>query len=207
MALQFRCPCEQANLLEADESLIGQAIQCPFCEMQFVVPSPVPAAAAPVGPAPSPAFDFDAPRRQPAAPSSGPANAAAQRGAARNSGSAWQGTPGQSPASTGAVAPNAASEASQLLPGEMPGVVHLACPHGHELETPRELLGSDVACPVCGVEFRLRREDTAEYRVEKRAERERKELQFGNKMMNFAIVTAVLVVLAIVLMALYIGLG
>lgn len=89
----------------------------------------------------------------------------------------------------------------------MPGVVHLACPHGHELETPRDLLGTDVACPVCGVEFRLRREDTSEYRAEKRAERERKELQFGNKMMNFAIVTAVLVVLAIILMALYIGLA
>lgn len=93
------------------------------------------------------------------------------------------------------------------MPGEMPGVVHLACPHGHELETPRDLLGTDVACPVCGVEFRLRREDTDEYHAEQRKERERKELQFGNKMMRFAIVTAVLVVLAVILMALYLGLA
>lgn len=89
----------------------------------------------------------------------------------------------------------------------MPGVVHLACPNGHELETPRDLLGTDIACPVCGVEFRLRREDTDEYRAQKRADRERKEQQFGRKMMNFSIVTAVLVVLAIIMMALYIGLS
>ncbi|MGD9645709.1 MAG: hypothetical protein AB7U73_08355 [Pirellulales bacterium] len=198
MALQFCCPCEQAKLLEADESLVGQVIQCPFCELQFVVPVP----AAPAGEVGGSASAPSRAGKRPSPPQ------APRRPAGQRSAGAWQGSPSGTPAQTvGTSAPSVESAAPQLLPGEMPGVVHLACPNGHELETPRDLLGTDIACPVCGVEFRLRREDTDEYRAQKRADRERKEQQFGRKMMNFSIVTAVLVVLAIIMMALYIGLS
>ncbi|MBX9788805.1 MAG: hypothetical protein K2Y37_07800 [Pirellulales bacterium] len=195
MAIQFRCPCEQAKLLEADESLVGQAIQCPYCEMQFLVPAP-----APVAPAQQP--------RGTRSSAGGTGQSLPKHGGSSRSSAAWEGSPRQ--AGTLPEAPSAPAITTgtpQLLPGEMPGVVHLACPSGHELEVPRELLGTDIACPVCGVEFRLRREDTDEYRAEKHAERERKEQQFGRKMMNFSIVVAVLVVLAILIMALYIGLA
>lgn len=43
MAFQFMCP--QGHLLEGEESLAGTQLNCPQCQMLFIVPDPVPAAA------------------------------------------------------------------------------------------------------------------------------------------------------------------
>jgi hypothetical protein len=74
-------------------------------------------------------------------------------------------------------------------------IVHLLCPNGHELETPLSIVGSDAMCPECSAEFRLRYEDSREYKEEKWKERERREAAFGSKALHWAIVTAALVTL------------
>lgn len=76
--------------------------------------------------------------------------------------------------------------------------MHIACPNGHELETPREMLGQDVLCPHCNVQFRLREKDSVEYKRRKAQEIERRDRKAGQMWLNWAIVAAVLVVIGIV---------
>lgn len=80
------------------------------------------------------------------------------------------------------------------LPAET--LVHIPCPAGHELETPHEMLGHEALCPFCGVQFRLRLEDSVEYR----AERQRREHEMGVKWMKVAIAAAVVVVGTVILL-------
>lgn len=51
MSFQFQCP--QGHLLEGDESQAGQPVNCPVCQMLFLIPAPVAAPAAEPEPAPS----------------------------------------------------------------------------------------------------------------------------------------------------------
>src|SRR5664280_2174339 len=74
--------------------------------------------------------------------------------------------------------PGAAPPPIQPMPPELPTIqleqeppVHIPCPSGHQLETPRDMLGQDALCPFCQVRFHLRWEDSIEYREE----RERRE--------------------------------
>ena len=72
--------------------------------------------------------------------------------------------------------------------------LHIRCPAGHTLETPHDMLGQEALCPFCNVRFRLRREDSAEYRQEL----ERREEEMGVKWMRAAIVAAVVVLGAVI---------
>jgi hypothetical protein len=78
-------------------------------------------------------------------------------------------------------------------------LVHLFCPNGHELETPVDMLGQDALCPHCQAQFRLRMRDTTEYKEEQL----RKEQEFNRKWLRWAIVTAVVIGLGLVAMAVY----
>jgi hypothetical protein len=76
------------------------------------------------------------------------------------------------------------------------GVVHIPCPAGHVLETPRSAIGQHAMCPYCGAGFFLRMKDSLEYRqrvakIEKR--RDRAEQQAGQVWLAWAIAAAVLV--------------
>jgi hypothetical protein len=82
-------------------------------------------------------------------------------------------------------------------------LVHLFCPNGHELETPTEMLGQDALCPHCRVQFRLRMRDTREFKDEQL----RKEQEFNRKALRWAIITATVVGLGLLAMALYTVLG
>ncbi len=77
-------------------------------------------------------------------------------------------------------------------------VVRILCPKGHELETPVSMVGTDAMCPHCSAQFRLRYEDSLEYREELEKEREQREERFGRSALRWAIVTTVLVVLGLV---------
>jgi hypothetical protein len=80
----------------------------------------------------------------------------------------------------------------------IPAVLHILCPNGHSLETPREMLGQDAICPHCDTEFRLCYETSVEYRKEKDAKEEEQEIEVGNVWLNFSIIAAVVVILGII---------
>lgn len=47
MAFQFQCP--NGHLLQGEESQAGQQVQCPHCQMMFIIPAPIaPAATSPL---------------------------------------------------------------------------------------------------------------------------------------------------------------
>ena len=179
MAFQFLCP--QRHLLQADESEVGQQMQCPYCGVVFLVPQPLSSAA----PGPSPPAPPASPESEPQAP----------------------GFPGiQTEPRVGQAPAAVAGEPSEFeLPtaADLP-IVHVVCPNGHSLETPQEMLGQEALCPFCQVQFRLRLEESVEYREEKAKEQERREIRAGQLWLRWAITAAVVVGFGlIVLMLLY----
>lgn len=76
-------------------------------------------------------------------------------------------------------------------------VVHILCPRGHELETPREMIGKHAMCPHCQTEFQLRLEDSREYQRDQAAEQERRQRRLGKAWMNWTIAMVVIVVLGV----------
>lgn len=186
MAFQFQCP--QGHLLEGDESQAGQQCQCPMCGMLFIIPQPIGAPAAayeqqPGGYNPADRFAGLAgqPAGNPAAPFV-PGQAAGDPNA--------RFAPGGGPPS--AVANPMAAPAA---PAD-PGVLHIPCPNGHELETPEEMLEQEVLCPECNAQFRLRRKDSLEFKrkQEQKEQADRIRLEkTGNLWLMWAIVAVVLV--------------
>ena len=187
MAFQFQCP--QGHTLETDESFAGQPCQCPYCGVTFPIPAP-PQAYGP-GMAPPP-FGSAAPAPTPAAgfPPSGyaPPPYAPPSGAPAP-------FPGVQPSPGPQIGPAPVPFTQQ--PAE-PELLHIACPNGHELETPRDMLNQDVLCPHCNVQFRLREKDSVEYKRRREQELERRERKAGKMWLNYAVVAAVLVVIGII---------
>lgn len=227
MTFQFLCP--QGHLLQGEEWQAGQQSICPICQSVFLIPSPVggvasggqmppgggiippsggmgqgpvwggapPSEPPPGGPAPFPMGQ--APQVQPPFSAGGP------------SGASWPGW--QAP-----QIPTAAGSWSSPLPeppaAEMPGLapetapvpapetppVHVVCPSGHELETPRQMLGQEAICPFCGVQFRLRWEATVEYRREKELEEERRLARQSKLWLQWSIAAAVVVVIGLIIL-------
>jgi hypothetical protein len=103
----------------------------------------------------------------------------------------------ESPAATGGDRFNLDEDDPEIL-------LTLVCPEGHELPTPRDMIGQEAICPHCGTQFQLRFEDTREYQHQREQERIRREMAFGKKMMNFAIISAVVVVMGILVMVIYV---
>lgn len=184
MAFQFLCP--QGHLLEADEAQVGQKCRCPYCESEFLVPQPV-------APGPSePPAEPDQPSS--AAAGGQPAVVENAPGPGEHGGEVFPGidTGGRSPAEGPVpVGPQAPTQQD---------VLHIICPNGHELETPREMLGQDAMCPFCQAQFRLRLEDSREYRQERAEEQQRREQKLGKAWMNWAIAAAVVVVLGVIML-------
>jgi hypothetical protein len=73
-------------------------------------------------------------------------------------------------------------------------IVHIPCPSGHELETPREMLGQEALCPHCNKQFRLRLEKSLEYIREQTEAQRREDLKLGRRWLKIAIVLTTLVV-------------
>lgn len=92
----------------------------------------------------------------------------------------------------------AQAEAAAVEPEEE--LLHIPCPNGHELESPRDMLGQDVLCPHCDVQFQLREKDSVEAKRKRRHEREARDRKVGNLWLNWAIVIAVVVVLGLLVL-------
>ena len=92
--------------------------------------------------------------------------------------------------------------ASALPATEQSPIIHVLCPSGHQLETPREMLGEDAMCPYCQTIFRLRFEDSVEYRRQVEEEQQRREQKLAQTWMYWAIAIAVVVILGVITLAL-----
>jgi hypothetical protein len=79
-------------------------------------------------------------------------------------------------------------------------VVHVICPNGHPLETPREMLDQQALCPFCQAQFQLRLVDSVEYREERAKERARRESRANQLWLRWSIAAAVVVVLGLILL-------
>jgi hypothetical protein len=202
MPFQFTCP--QGHLLEGDPAHAGMQSQCPMCGAMFIIPQP-PA----VAPQPDPGFPGIGPNLGigPLGPSNAPPG-----GGGFNLGINLPGALAQAPApdpepmvapgivvaGPGVVSGPAAIEPAAPAQEDPDPIIHILCPNGHELETPTSMLGSDAMCPHCEVPFRLRYEDSREYREKKQKEREHREAAFGRKALHYAIVAAVVVILSLI---------
>jgi len=186
MAFQFLCP--QGHLLQGEESQAGQQCKCPTCGTLFLIPHPAgPAVPSSSEPSPGPGGLGQAP--PPAPPADPPSDSTAEE------------FPGiQTEAGPGRSAIGAAEPGVSLPTDGTPDVVHIACPSGHELETPREMLGQVAMCPYCQVQFELRWEESVEYRRRKAEELERKQAKVARMWLQWSITAAVLVVLGLILM-------
>jgi len=183
MAFQFLCP--QGHLLQSDESQVGRPCQCPYCGGVFLVPQVHP------GPLADPTAM--------GLPGWGDAPGAIHEGPAR----ALEETDPDPEVELPAIYAGGASAlpavvAAWMPPGAQQDVVHISCPLGHILETPLKMIGEDAMCPFCQAEFRLRYEDSLEYKQARAEQIERREARLGETWLRWsiAIATAVLVALA-----------
>jgi hypothetical protein len=166
MPFQFLCP--QGHLLEGDESHAGLECECPQCGAAFIIPA-------------SPG--------QPAADATEPAASAPEESSGAY-GDLFDEIPGGAEGDIG-------GGGGGLLSGDMPSdVLHIPCPNGHELESPLDMLGQEVLCPQCSVQFRLRREDSVEYQRQQEIIFSRR----GKIWLRWAIAAAVVVGLSVFVM-------
>ncbi len=194
MAFPFLCP--EGHMLQAEESEAGQRMQCPYCGGVFIVPEPPSQTAAdpwaPKTPTP-PAFVTEAPTN-PGGSQAGPETADFPGIQTERQVAPTVGPPeGTSPATVPGVS-------------DLP-IVHVLCPNGHTLETPREMLDQEALCPFCQVQFRLRVQDSVEYRRQKAKERELREIRLGQLWLRWAIVAVVVVTLGLVGLFVFLALG
>ncbi|HVC96960.1 MAG TPA: hypothetical protein VND64_24995 [Pirellulales bacterium] len=84
-----------------------------------------------------------------------------------------------------------------------PRIVRIPCPHGHELQTPMDMIGQDVLCPFCNTQFHLKYENSVEYKDEQAELKQRREEQLNQTALKWAIIAAVVVVVGILAMIVY----
>jgi rubredoxin len=189
MAFQFLCP--QGHTLQADESQIDQQCQCPHCGVEFVVPPPAgfPAAGQPQWTGSDvPAFD------EPTSPTETSEQNVLEFGP--RIGPRFDVSPGP------AAAWSAPEPAAAFLPQSAAQVelLHIRCPSGHILETPRDMLDEDAMCPFCQAQFRLRYRDSIEFKKEKEADLARREAHLGQVWLHWAVAIAAVVIIGLIVL-------
>ncbi|HEX4148736.1 MAG TPA: hypothetical protein VHY20_07105 [Pirellulales bacterium] len=171
--MPFQFYCPQGHLLEGHESQMGQQSQCPLCGSVFLVPM-LPQSAPPAAAA-GPALDFTS-----APPPPAPPEAAAP--------------PPEEPPPT---------EPAKVEEPPQPRVYRIACPKGHILETPSDMIGQQALCPYCNTQFELRVEDSVEYQEEQAAAKLRREEEINKLWFKWSIRAAIFVVVMFVGMMVY----
>jgi hypothetical protein len=86
-----------------------------------------------------------------------------------------------------------------------PKRMHIPCPSGHPLEITNEMLGKTAECPLCGKRFRLRYEDSLEFRRRKAKLQEKQDAKSGQIWLAWAILAAVVVLGLLLAMAMLMG--
>lgn len=92
--------------------------------------------------------------------------------------------------------------APQAAPPE-PEVLQVLCPRGHVLDTPEEMLGTEVICPHCRVKFTPTVERSVPYLRTKQRYEAQKEESRGRFWLGIAIVAATVVLMTFVVLAVY----
>lgn len=208
MSFQFHCP--QGHLLEGDPTQVGQQCSCPVCGAAFLMPGP-PNAAPPAAPAAMPAQVTPDPGF--ADPLGGMDDAAlgidnTEMSAGDPLAGFDDGSMGQTADPFGFTPPSPAQPSFEPGPSAPdPGLLHIACPNGHELETPHEMLEQDVMCPHCGVQFKLRERDSVESKEKRRKALDRRWQKIGDRWFIWSIVVAVFVVIGLIVMIVTSGQG
>jgi len=211
MTFQFLCP--QGHLLEGEEAQMGQPCDCPMCGMRFIIPTIAGANPSEQANQGYENTGYGNPSYDNPGYGGGQADPGYDNPSYGGYQSANQGFDYASP-DAGPIDPFAAgAEAPDPFGGAIggaespidaePKLLHIPCPAGHELETPPEMVGQDVLCPYCGVQFNLRYKDSTEYKAERAAELERKELKAGKLWFQWAIIAAVIVVGSLIGMIVY----
>ncbi len=163
MGFHFFCP--QGHILEADIEQAGQAAVCPFCGIEMLIPTPL---HQPSGPSSAPSSQEDS--RHPSA--DGPAETAL-RGDGEDATVSEASDASSVPSVSGPSVDAGIFEQSAgtgpalgMAPGaeESQSIFHIPCPNGHILETPSEMLGTPVMCPICQTTFEPQYEASEEYR-------------------------------------------
>ena len=165
---------------------MGMQTQCPQCGVLFIIPTIV---------APSYAVEPEhalSPMPGAADPPDPPPQDAAL--------GSFLGTLGQ-PAANKVISPKSATQTAvpAIEPPKVeaePGLLHIPCPNGHELETPVEMLGQDVLCPHCKAQFHLRRQDS----IEAQREQELLDQRRAEAWLRWSIAAAVIVVIGLITM-------
>ena len=203
MSFQFQCP--QGHLLEAEETDVGKTCLCPYCGLTLAIPTPVgivssapptvmpatPPPAVPVvdpllGPVPYPTVNT--------APVPPPVVGRRRRAPLEASGEEL-GFGAEEMRETEAVNAKGKEE-----------LFHIACPNGHELEVPREMLDQTARCPYCNSKFTLRECESLEYQRKKVIREEQEERSISNTWLNWVVGISVVVMLfLLVLLLLWTG--
>lgn len=85
-----------------------------------------------------------------------------------------------------------------------PEFLHIPCPNGHELEVPPEMLDTEVLCPQCNAQFRLRAKDSIEHikrREQAEAIRDAKANKFWYQFSIGVVIGVVLLLLTLMIMS------
>jgi len=200
MVFHFFCP--QGHILEAEHEQVGQPAACPFCGIEMFIPAPLdhPSTGKPstveliqTFPSGGPALSLtEGPSEQ--TDTEIPANTGIQASIPEENTRA-----GQVEQSLVLEAPRGIS--SRAEPSQ--GVLHIPCPLGHILETPPEMLGMAVMCPMCQTTFEPQYEASQEYR-QKREEMAAKAAERAARFwLQLAIGTAIVVLGGLIMLIIF----
>jgi hypothetical protein len=202
MPFPFFCP--QGHILEAEIEQVGQAAACPFCGTEMLIPSPgnwtrqagLPAHGA----------DQSQPHHDPAMAATSPLEIAPD---GVDDGMPM-GTSGL--ASAAETGPDASVEEQWTFSGIATSspikettaeVLHIPCPHGHVLETPPDMLGTPVMCPICRTTFEPQYELSQEYRQKREEMAARAAERAARFWLNLAIGAAILVLGGLIMLIIF----
>jgi len=202
MPFPFFCP--QGHILEAEIEQAGQAAACPFCGTEMLIPPPgnrTRQAESPPRGADQSQSDHD------------PAMAATSSLEIAPDGvgdGMPMGTSGL--ASAAEMGPDASAGEQSAFAGIATGlsigettdeVLHIPCPHGHVLETPPDMLGMPMMCPICRTTFEPQYELSQEYRQKREEMAARASERAARFWLNLAIGAAILVLGGLIMLIVF----
>ena len=195
MPFQFYCP--RGHLLQGDESQAGQMVRCPYCDSRCLIPQAAPVAIY------NPPPEYQPPEEPSPPTETSPFDPAFTQESDEFYLPAFDRSPEPEPEQSSpweeeVHAEEVHAEEVNVIDQHSEAVVHIPCPNGHQLETPREILGEDAMCPICQAQFPLRLENSIEYRRHRAEQFEQRERQIGNQWMNAAIIAAMVVLGAVI---------
>lgn len=160
MGFHFFCP--QGHILEAEIEQVGQAAVCPFCGTEMLIPAPLNQPTAASSQEDSRQASVNVPTE----------SALLGHGQEDAIGGEVRGSPSFASVSGLSVEPGAFELSAGPEPAigvslgaeESQSVFHIPCPNGHILETPADMLGTPVMCPMCQTTFEPQYEASGEYR-------------------------------------------